>query len=187
MQSSSHADVLFGILKDVPLSDLPKLLEESYQDLFPKKSKTLITNLLKDISLTSEPRLLVIIGHLYFDYILEKILEREAIPLSQRKRESFYAKLEIIYKRELLEDSTYESLRAINQLRNRFAHDIFFDIVHWDAKTIPYVSYYQLRIPKRRDLLRAFNIAVVKLTFFALPQSLINQHRWLNLHDVPSQ
>lgn len=185
MAYRSKSDELFSTLRDVPLTQLPLLLTHSYTELLPRSSKALLTNLFKDILSVKEPRLLVLTGHLYFDYILDRMVDKENHSLSSKQRESFYAKLEFLNKCSKFDCHTYSCLYSINRLRNNFAHNIFFDIVDWDATTIPYTSDYQLRIPKRRDLLRAFNIIVVRLTFFVLPESIIKQNKWLYLENVP--
>ena len=43
-------------------------------DLLPHTSSALITNAVKDVMAIDEPRLLVITGHLYLDYILYRML-----------------------------------------------------------------------------------------------------------------
>jgi hypothetical protein len=151
----------------------------------PKKSIALTTNLIKDVNSVNEPRLLVLIGHLYFDYILGKMLDREPNNLTKRQKESFYAKLEFLNGRGKFDRHTYGCLTAINRLRNSFAHDIFYDLTKWNPTAIPYVERYQLRVPKRKGLLRAFNIIVLRLSFFALLDALIQHNRWLHLENVP--
>jgi hypothetical protein len=87
---------IFEALSRVQPSRLQRLLEFSLSDYMPRKSKALTTNLIKDISSVKEPRLLVITGHLYFDYVLEKILDKEPHRLNKQQRESFHAKLEFL-------------------------------------------------------------------------------------------
>jgi len=181
----NRAEPMFQALREIPLPKLPKVLEFPLNTFSPKKSKALVTNLIKDVNSVNEPRLLVLIGHLYFDYILERMLDREPNNLTQRQKESFYAKLKSLNHHEKFDHQTYECLTAINRLRNSFAHNIFYDLTKWSPTAIPYVQQYKLRVPKRRDLLRAFNIIVLRLSFFALLDALTQQNRWLHLEDVP--
>jgi len=182
-----QTDDLFGILKNATLLELPSLVKTQAQDFLPKQSKSLITNLIKDVLAVSEPRLLVITGHLYFDYILGRIVQEESIELSKKEFESFSHKLNAIYKEGRLDADFLESLQAINKLRNKFSHDIFFDICYWDPCCIPYVGKHNLRVPRRKHLLRAFNILVIRLTFFTLALEMPTQKRWLFLEDVPKK
>ncbi len=176
---------MFLAFREIQPSHLPEVLELPLNIFSPRKSKSLATNLIKDINSVNEPRLLVLVGHLYFDYILGKILDREPNNLSQKQKESFYAKLEFLNGRGKFDQQTYSCLTAINRLRNSFAHDIFYDITKWDPTIIPYVPHYGLRVPKRKSLLRAFSIMVLRLSFLALLDVLLQQYSWLYLEDVP--
>jgi hypothetical protein len=176
---------MFQALRGIPASNLPKVLEYPLNAFSPKKSKALTTNLVKDVNSVNEPRLLTLIGHLYFDHVLGKMLDREPNGLTQRQKESFYAKLEFLNGRGKFDGQTYECLTEINRLRNSFAHDIFYDLTKWNPTAIPYVQQYKLRVPKRKGLLRAFNLIVLRLSFFALLDVLTQQNRWLYLEDVP--
>ena len=89
-------ETIFEALRDIPISKVPSLQNFPFNTFLPRKSKALTTNLLKDIAIANEPRLLVITGHLYFDYILERILDRVPNSMTKRQRESFYAKLEFL-------------------------------------------------------------------------------------------
>jgi hypothetical protein len=176
---------MFEALSRVQPSRLQKLLEFSLSDYMPRKSKALATNLIKDVSSVTEPRLLVLTGHLYFDYVLEKMLDQEPHNLNKQQRESFHAKLEFLNARSTFNHQTYAGLKAINKLRNSFAHNIFYDLTKWDPTTIPFVQLYSLRVPKRKDLLRTFNIVLLRLSFLALFDASIQSNRWLYLEDIP--
>ena len=176
---------MFEALRELPPSALPKVLEFPLEIFSRRKPKGLSSNMLKDIGSVNEPRLLVLTGHLYLDYILGKMVDREPNNLTQRQKESFYAKVEFLNTRNKFDRQTYSCLSAINKLRNSFAHDIFYDITKWNPTLIPYVQHYKLRVPKRKGLLRAFNIMVLKMSFFALVEVLFQQHRWLYLENVP--
>src|SRR5438552_6569192 len=181
----NRAEPMFQALREIPVSNLPRVLEFPLHTFSPKKSRGLTTNLIKDVNSVNEPRLLVLIGHLYFDYILGKMLNREPNNLSQRQKESFYAKLEFLHGRGKFDGQTYECLTVINRLRNSFAHNIFYDLTKWDPTAVPYFQQYELRAPKSKRLLRAFNILVLRFSFFWLLDVLIQHNRWLHLEDIP--
>lgn len=181
------SEPMFEALRELPPCELPKVLEFPLDIFSRRKPKGLSSNMLKDIGSANEPRLLVLTGHLYLDYILGKMLDREPNTLTQRQKESFYAKLEFLNTRGKFDRQTYLCLTSINKLRNSFAHDIFYDITRWNPIVIPYVQNYKLRVPKRKSLLRAFNIMVLKMSFFALLEVLFQQYRWLYLENVPKR
>ena len=80
-------------------------------------------------------------------------------------------------------DHTY-AMREINRLRNRFAHDIFYDLANWDPSDIPYFARRNWKRPIRRRLLVAFNKNIIRLTMFSLLIEMAQQHRWLHLENV---
>jgi hypothetical protein len=183
---AKRAELVFEALRDVPPTHLSEGLKVPYSKMVPKRSKNITKNLIKDVYTTNEPRLLVITGHLYFDYILSRMLEREQHNLSKRQSESFYAKLEFLNNLGRFDSDTYMCLTAINKLRNSFAHNIFYDLNAWDATAIPYVQRYTLTAPCRKDLLRIFNILVLRYAFLVEVVVLSTQHEWLYLERVPN-
>jgi hypothetical protein len=179
-------DHLFQDLADVPLRDLAKLNQACFAltTLLPTKASALSTNVIKDVWLIREPRLLVITIHLYFEYILGKLMERKKLRANQREL-SFSQKLRIVKEFQLLAPPLVESLRVVNQLRNNYAHEIFFDIFTWDPLQIPYMAGYSGRVPRQRQLLSNFNVIVLRLTFMALLLDITTVHRWIHLENVP--
>ncbi|HEY9827229.1 MAG TPA: hypothetical protein V6D19_17465 [Stenomitos sp.] len=176
---------LFNLLREIQFPNLIALQDTPLTSFLPRKSKGLTTNLLKDIFNVSEPMLVVIIGHLYFDYIFQRMLDREPHNLTKRQQESFYAKLEFLNMSGKFDSETYNCLLTINRLRNSFAHNVFYDITHWDPRTIPFVQKYSLRIPKQKKFLRAFDVVLLKLSFLAIFDVLLQQNQWLYLEDIP--
>jgi len=179
-------ELMFEAFSRVKPTRLHTVLEFSFNDYLPRKSKALTTNLIKNINSQQEPRLLVLTGHSYFDHILEKMLDREPTSLNKQQRESFHAKLEFLNGRRKLDAQTYTGLKAINKLRNSFAHNVFYDLAKCDPTTIPFVQRYNLRIPLRKDLRHTFSIILLRLSFLALFDALIQANRWLYLEDIPT-
>ncbi|CAQ79152.1 hypothetical protein VSAL_I1467 [Aliivibrio salmonicida LFI1238] len=93
---------------------------------------------------------------MYFDYFLFRALEESGINSNGRRYQSFKAKLNKSQELELLTQLQYEFLDEINKLRNRFVHNVFFDVTSWDPTTLPLVRNYSLVIT-----LRGKGVAVV--------------------------
>jgi len=185
LNGMSLSEPMFRALREIPVSRLPNVLAFPLHIFSPKKSRGLTSNLIKDVHSVAEPRLLVLVGHLYFDYILGKMLDREPNNLTQRQKESFYAKLEFLNRRGKFDHQTYECLTVINRLRNSFAHNIFYDLTKWNPNALPYFQQYALRAPKRKGLLVAFNTILLRLSYLALLEVLLENNRWLYLEDIP--
>jgi hypothetical protein len=179
-------ELMFEAFSRVKPTRLYTVLEFPFDDYLPRKSKALITNFIKKVNSEKEPRLLILTGHSYFDHMLEKMLDREPHGLNKQQRESFHAKLEFLNARRKFNIQTYSALKAINKLRNSFAHNAFYDLAKWDPTTIPFVQRYNLQIPIRKDLRRTFSIVLLRLSFLALFDALIQANRWLYLEDIPT-
>lgn len=181
-------NLLFPILSKFKPTDYANFNEKlkTLNKRFPKKSKTLTGNYFKDIININEPRLLVIIGHLYIDYLLSKYISKNDPSIRQKRidRMRFKQKLEYVNKNNLISKNNYETMDSLNKLRNQFAHDIFYTIENWNAKTIPYVVENNLHIPKRKDLLKQFNIAIIKTAFQVILVQMTKTADWINLENM---
>lgn len=61
------------------------------------------------------------------------------------------------------EERLFSAFRNRHWLGNTYAHNLFFDIANGTPKGVPTVANYGLRVPKRRDLLREFYVALLRL------------------------
>jgi hypothetical protein len=143
------------------------------------------SNLLKNVLTIKEPMQLAIIGHSYFDYLFYRALEELDVTITERRYQSFRAKLDKLKELEQLTSLQYDFFFEINQLRNKFAHNIFFDITFWDPLKLPQVRKYELPVPKRKYLLIDFIAVQIQFGFFTVGLELSQQHNWLAFEHVP--
>jgi hypothetical protein len=82
-----------------------------------------------------EPRAGAIIWHAYIEDLLDWIL-RDHVRISERliKKSSFHHKIRVLEKSGVLPEPTVANLYAINEIRNRYAHDIEIETQEFDAK-----------------------------------------------------
>ena len=90
-------ETFYEAMRKAPLTMLPKFLEIPFEDIMPKISRSLSSNLVKDVFVIKDPRLLVIAIHLYWDYILGRITAVYQSNLSKRDRQSFFLKLQYFF------------------------------------------------------------------------------------------
>jgi len=164
---------------------LPSLLKMPLGSFLPNRSVSFGTNFIKDIHSTTEPRILIITGHLYLDYLISRMANKEIAARAMHSRSSFRDKLDALNVAGKLDITSFQALSAVNTLRNRFAHDLFYDLADWNPTALPYIAEFGLRIPKRRHLRIAFSVIVIRLTLFVLLIELSKKYRWLHLEDVP--
>ncbi|MBE7554976.1 MAG: hypothetical protein HS126_28325 [Anaerolineales bacterium] len=170
----------FDALRDIPLSKLPNMLDGTlFLQFLPQNTVLLTQQAIRDAFSTEEPRLLTLIAHLYLDYVLGLLLNNEKHNLNKSQQESFHAKLQFLNSIGKFQNDVYASLTEVNRLRNLFAHNIFFEITDWNPAVIPYVHKHNLVVPKRKNLLRAFSVLIIRFTFLTLLEELERDNRWL--------
>lgn len=181
MQNQSVFENLFVKLSVIPPSKFTsELLQTSIAQFLPHKSIRVMTNAIKDIFMTNEPRLLVLLGHLYLDYALEKVLIYQGVQLNRQQMESFFRKVESLKKLNLFHPEVINGLEVINKLRNQFAHNIFFNLTDWDPNTMPYVVKHKLKPPKAKHFRMVFILLILKFSFLTLLETL----SWHSKHSA---
>jgi hypothetical protein len=173
----------------VPFRQLENCLRAMAQlgDDWPKKSKSLTTNLRKELFSSLEPRTAVLTVHLYFDHILSLALRRGGVSRARLDRVSFFERLRRIEVQGLFGPALVLQLRTLNHLRNQFAHNLFFDMADWDPFSFSWVRAICKRIPSARKYRRLKNLIIFKIAMMKLYQELHQEQRWLYLEDVPGK
>jgi len=96
----------------------------SYHAGFVGQGIEIMDLLQKDIDKTRNPRILIPIMHLYleriFDLVLTKYWDESSNVMGEKS--GYSEKLKILFARNLIDKERFETLRAINSIRNEFAH-----------------------------------------------------------------
>jgi len=84
----------------------------------------MMQELTNDIGPSKSPRILVPLLHLYLERVFELVLEKhwEKSHSVVGERSGYLEKVKLLYARNLIDDDRYKSLKAINNIRNAFAH-----------------------------------------------------------------
>ena len=176
---------IYRHLASLPFKDINPESLTSVADCFPVNTKVLWRSFAKDVLKQEGVLLTVITGHLYVDYILGLFLKREGEDASSRKYQSFSGKLKKVNSLGYLEVDEYKFLSEINKLRNKLAHDVFFDVSTWDISLLPPISQYGMRIPKNRKTRVHLVEILSKCCFFEVYNNLTDRNAWLSLVDIP--
>lgn len=79
---------------------------------------------------------IILVGHLLIENLIDKIIESKCkspkIILNDSRTYPFSVKVQILYSMRLIPDYIYNNIIRINKLRNKFSHNIEFNI---DPKT----------------------------------------------------
>ena len=126
------------------------------KQFLPKKTKIMGTAFLKDISEIKDLRLLILLSHLYFENFIDEIIRKRLDSSSKILDFSFIIKLEILHASKIVDDFLYSELRFINNLRNNYAHTLYFDILSYNfdkspaIKNLKVLNKYRSKRAKRK-------------------------------------
>lgn len=178
-------EIIFQALADCKVSDYNNKVLSSLASLFPKDSNSLSRLLMKNVLEPGDLLLIVITGHLYMDYILGLCIARKGENSCLKKYQSFSGRLMKANELGYFQLNEYIFLKEINRLRNKLAHDIFYDIYKWDLSVLPYVSQNQIKVPKVKKYRLELIKVVIKLGCLVTFWQLGSRNRWLRLEDRP--
>jgi hypothetical protein len=110
------------------------------RQFLPKKTKIMGTAFLKDIIEIKDLRLLILLSHLYFESFINEIIKKRLNSSSRIFEFSFSIKLEILHASKIMDGSLYSELKFINNLRNNYAHTLYFDILDYNFEKSPAIK-----------------------------------------------
>jgi len=186
-QSEGFHDYLRSALSavdEIPFRDLGRKTSVSVlADFFPRRSKSLTSNVGKSLFSIDDPLLLVITVHLYFDHILLLACGRSG--LSRRTEESTFAnRLSELERRGQVPSKLALALRVVNRLRNCLAHDLLFDLANWDPRAFAFIGTGCKRVPKHRFPRREKHLLLFRIAALHLLHDLHRHWRWLYVEDL---
>lgn len=175
-------EIILDELDSVRYADLPQVLRgmaaiTSYR----KSSKILFTHLMLDVLQAEDPRSLILTACLYFEHIFI----RRCLSKAMGNRRPLAIEIRNLYSEGEIDESMRDNMLAIVDLRNNFAHELYFDIADWDPATTPFFADRALRIPKPRHLRAQKHLALAKLLLMYITKGLLENLPWLIHEDVP--
>lgn len=118
----------------------------------------------------TDPLSLVIKAHLFVENFLNEIIRekfRNSELIPERKDFIFSLKLDILRSKNCLDEKLYLDISKLNNLRNKFVHDLFYDISNFDMSTFYYCDGLYNRVPiKSKESKRVINIHTLRLVSF---------------------
>lgn len=116
---------------------------QSYKSLSSLKKKPLGSELLRKIHLEEDPLALVLKAHLIIEIVLDEIIRkkfRHGSILLKRKDVSFSLKKDILRSKNYLDLNLHSDIHLLNDLRNKYAHDYFYDLAEFDMNKFYYCN-----------------------------------------------
>lgn len=126
---------------------------------------------------------LTIKAHLYVENFLEEILKRKfmhnSIFLNNRDF-TFSLKLDVLCAKNYLDEKLYRDIRLLNRVRNKFAHDLSFDISTFDMSQFYYCEeLYQRVKTESEEAKRLVNLSIFKYVLMELLFRLTQKHKFI--------
>ncbi len=152
--------------------------------LLPKKSKALVTNFFKVVFSIDDPLHLVIRSHLYTEVMLNAVIRKNFKNPEKIIDFSYSQKIKILYALGKLDNQLSADLSQLNQLRNKFAHNLKYDIAEFDfSKFSDLNGIYTLKDYNRKSAKKSLNLLLFKYESLFILEKMTNHFREIYLID----
>lgn len=139
--------------------------------------------LVREVFSQTSPQLITLSAHLVLEALLEYVI-RDKFPnhqvLLKKTGLPYSAKVDVLYAKGDLTEPLFKDLRQLGRLRNRFAHDLFFDFGEFDISVFKdceeVYKYTDWECAGSRFLL---NLFLLRHISFAILVELSEQHPFL--------
>lgn len=174
------------LLKIKDYHDHEVTIDTIFGRLMPKKSKILSRNIKKRVFESKDSMNIVIVIHLYFERMLNEILDKELKDYSNLQKEglfnSFYKKIIFLKTQCLINNDIANDLIVFNKLRNKFAHKLNYELCEFDFFEFTcFKSNKNQLIVKRKADRNIFNRILIKHFFIWIEYQMLQQHSILFL------
>ena len=140
-------------------------------------------NLIKTLNDESNVISLVLKSHLYIENFLDHIIKKKF-----NKHEfildnsfNFYQKLNIMMSKNYLTDNLFKTIKLLNTIRNKYAHNLKYNIANFDFSQFPYCEdIYSSLKTKNIDVKKEAHIFVLKHIIFNLLMNLTKKHPYIS-------
>lgn len=182
------------LLKKSLFESLPKLniktmdqINSSTKEMYrflPKKSKALVTNFYKLIFSIDDPLHLIIRSHLYTEVMLNAVIRKNFKNPEKIIDFSYSQKIKTLFALGKLDNLLYSDLIQLNQLRNKFSHNLKYDIAEFDfSKFSDMKGIYTLKDYDRKSAKKSFNLLLFKYECLFILEKMTDHFREIYLID----
>lgn len=138
---------------------------------------------LRKIHSETDPLALVIKAHLFVESFLDEIIRkkfRNSEKILDNRDFSFYLKLEILRSKNYLDEKIYSDISVLNNLRNKFAHNLFYDISDFDISKFYYCyDIYDWVKTTSKEARRYLNMYMLRMVLYELLLRLTQKYQFI--------
>jgi len=192
IEANNHSEISVGfLLKGIDDLSKKEMIEFIDKELhlkvvdfcLPKKSKIFSTNHVKMLFSKRSIRERVILSHLFFENMMEEIINNKFPKPEKVLDNTFSKKLDILYSLDYISNENYQTLKLINNIRNNFAHDLRYDIGKFQIERFPGLKKVKLINYKRQKDKEKYNDFLLTFCSFLAIISLEREHPFIRLMD----
>jgi hypothetical protein len=141
------------------------------------------SHFLQYVANEKDPLSLTLKAHLYVENFLEEVLKkkfRNSSILLNNRDFTFALKVDVLRAKNYLDEKLYRDIRLLNRLRNKFAHDLSFDIATFDMSQFCYCEdLYQRVKTKSQEAKRLVNVSIFRHILIELLFRLTQRHEFI--------
>ncbi len=128
----------------------------------------LISYGLRELFKENHPRELIIESHLLIENILDELIKHNFKNSKNLIEFGFIKKLEIAHSSELINTSDYSDIVLLNKLRNKFAHDFFFNYMDFSFNKFTSFRWISDLDSSNKKLKQQFYLLTLKIIILSL-------------------
>jgi hypothetical protein len=182
--------IVFAHLRNaLERGDSPDAIVNYFREGRHYHEKPLGSHFLKRVAVIDDLLTLVLTVHLFLERFLDAIVTKKfpnARVILKNRAFTFALKADLLRAKNYLREDVYNDVRLINAIRNKFAHDLMFDLADFDMSKFWYCEQWSdlsfENINQRR--------AAASFLFRCLAESLLyrmtHQHRYLGDIEAPA-
>ncbi len=147
------------------------------------KLEMLGANLLKTLDDETDGLSLIIRSHLYIERILDYIIEKKFKYHNSILKEdfTFYKKLLILKSKNYLQNQMFLTIKYINTIRNKYAHNLDYNIANFDLSLFPYCEdVYSSLKTTNINIKKEAHIFILKYIIYNLLINLTKKHPYIS-------
>lgn len=128
------------------------------------------------------PMSLTLKSHLFLENFIDEIIRKKFKKpevLFKRREITFAVKIDLLYANNHLSEDLYSDITRINTLRNKYAHNLLFDIADYDITKLKYMDKVKGITIISKEAKRIVNTYYLRLTYHFLLLRLSNKYPFL--------
>jgi hypothetical protein len=138
---------------------------------------------MKHIYDDKNPMSLTLKSHLFIENFLDEIIRKKFKKpeiLFKRREITFSVKNDLLYANNYLTEDLYNDITRINSLRNKFAHNLLFDIADYDITKLKYMESIKNIKAINIETKRVVNTYYLRLAYYYLIVRLTKKYQFLS-------